>query len=150
MVKTYVTKVEIDEEDDDYLVNGVKVPKEFLLRLFAFLPDPPKSGPKDVGFDTLIGFLCLVPLIQDRSEHFRKHHKLSPEALQAIELAGPIYKALDIDSPPDKERAFLIACMAQLNVTVEHLGILGQAIFGPCGDDEDDTLDSNPVSHTVH
>jgi hypothetical protein len=149
MSKTYVTKVEIDEEGDFLLVNGVKVPKEFLLRLFAFLPDPPSAGSKEVGFDTLIGYLCLVPLIADRSEHFRKHHKLSPEALQAIELADPIYKALNIADHQDKEKAFLIACMAQLGISAEHLGILGQAIFGPCGDDADETLDSE-ISHTVH
>ena len=132
-MRKHGTLVKIEEGRDLFLVNGVTVPKDFLHTLFAFVDqvDADKAPP----YDKLIAYLSLVPLVQGRAEHFLQHHSITAAAKLALELATPIYKALDLCE--QTERSFITACMQQLDIEIEHVCNMGHHIFGSCNEDED-------------
>jgi hypothetical protein len=148
----YGTVVKIEEGDKSFKVNGVEVPKDFLVNLFAFVDD----GANKAGHGQLIAYLCLVPLIKDQGEHMNQYHALSDEAKLALALAPPIYKAIGLDE--NTERGFVMACMDQLEIEPRHVASMGNEIFGNCrkpkGEEaEDFRYEGNIIqfpSRTVH
>jgi len=141
------TVVKIVEGEKSFRVNGVEVPFDFLDSLFAFIDAP---NDKAIIYEKLVAYLCLIPCIQDQSEHFSQYHKLSDPAKVALALSKPIYKALGLTHKTD--RAFMQACMSQLNIEIEHVSNMGDHIFGLCQDESQDnegfTYEGNVIPFT--
>jgi hypothetical protein len=128
--------VRIVEKDTAYTVNGIEVPHDFLKSLFAFVGVPADEECQEVRYQRLLAYLCLVPIVYDRVDHMVKYHKLSDEAKVALALAPAIYQAVGLN--PGNDRAFVTACMAQLDIEYNHVGAMGHYIFGDCGAEEEE------------
>ena len=143
-MKKYATTVRIDEREDAFNVNGVDVPKHFLKTLFEFVGAP---DTEDTRYSKLIAYLCLIPFLHDEADHFaRFHSNLSPAAKQALDLAGPVYKAIGLCD--ETARGFLQACMSHLDIEIEHVARMGQHIFGQCDDEAGFVYEGNVIPFT--
>jgi hypothetical protein len=130
----HATIVRLVEGDTSYTVNGIEIPHDFLQNLFAFVGVPEDEECREVRYQRLLAYLCMVPFVHAHAEHMAKYHTLTDEAKVALALAPVIYKAIGLTSAND--RSFVVACMDQLDIEIEHVAKMGEFIFGECGDEE--------------
>jgi hypothetical protein len=130
-------KIKVEETEKEFKVNGVVLEKEHLLAVF----------PGDDAEKALAKYLCIVPFLHEKAEHFHKHHKLGEHAKWGVDKSHEVLKAIGV--PEEAYIPFMLACMAQAETDPDELSDLAKAAFGKCGDPDHNEEDGH-AGHTVH
>lgn len=128
-------KIEMEHKEDCFVVNGVTLEKSNLAAVFP--GDPEKA---------LAKYLCIVPFLHEKAEHFRKHHALSPAAAWGIDKASEVLKAINL--PEEAYIPWMMALMAQAETDPDDMSDQCKNAFGKCGDPDHE--DDFTEKHTVH
>jgi hypothetical protein len=130
-----VMKIEIEDNETSFRVNGIELDKSHIATLFP--------GEADKG---LAKYLCIVPFLHERADHFQQYHELSESAAYGIAKAPELVKALGITEV--NTIPFMLMCMTQAGEDPSDLGRLSDECHKAFGDCNEPEYEGNVVPFT--